>query len=372
MTMITTCPACRTRFRVTPEQLKAHGGDVRCGRCAKVFLAHNYLEYEPEAMAPEKVPAVQAESVAEDVPQPAEEMLLEFDAAEEFHPPSEEASEEPPVAPQTEEEPQSAEEMSQSEAAEEFLPPYEEAPKAPEQETSTPTEDAGEELQPAEEMPLQPEAAEAFPSPPEETSEAPPPAAHEPVQDVPLDLIYPDWESPEKTPVEGPTEEKGVAKKRRFFWLWLLCSILLLVGLGGQGLYFFRSDLAARHPDLKPLLQRFCDVLQCSIRLPADPDLLSIEASSLEADPAQANLITLNAILRNRAKLAQEYPQLELTLTDTKDQMVARRIFSPRDYAKNADLGRGMPPNEELTVKLYLDLGDLKAAGYRVFLFYPR
>ncbi|HUW51614.1 MAG TPA: DUF3426 domain-containing protein, partial [Sulfuricella sp.] len=106
--------------------------------------------------------------------------------------------------------------------------------------------------------------------------------------------------------------------------------------------------------------------------LPADPDLLSIEASSLEADPAQANLITLNAILRNRAKLAQEYPQLELTLTDTKDQMIARRIFSPREYAKNADLGRGMPPNEELTVKLYLDLGDLKAAGYRVFLFYPR
>jgi len=361
MTMITTCPACRTRFRVTPEQLKAHGGDVRCGRCAKVFLAHNYLEHEPEVMEPEKVQAVQAESVAEDVPQQSiEEMPPEFDAAEEFHPPAEE-------------EPQSAEEMPQpDEVAEEFHPPHKEAPEAPEQETSTPTEGAGEESQPAEEMPLQPEAAEAFPSPPEETSEAPPPAAHEPVQDAPLDLIYPDWESPEKTPAEAPTEEKSAAKKRRFFWLWLLCSILLLVGLGGQGLYFFRSDLAARHPDLKPLLQRFCDVLQCSIRLPADPDLLSIEASSLEADPAQANLITLNAILRNRAKLAQEYPQLELTLTDTKDQMIARRIFSPREYAKNADLGRGMPPNEELTVKLYLDLGDLKAAGYRVFLFYPR
>jgi hypothetical protein len=100
--------------------------------------------------------------------------------------------------------------------------------------------------------------------------------------------------------------------------------------------------------------------------------LLSIDTSNLEADPQQANLVALNAILRNRAKLAQEYPQLELTLTDTQDKMIARRIFAPGEYAKGADLKRGMAPNEEVTVKLNLDLGDLKAAGYRVFLFYPQ
>jgi hypothetical protein len=115
-----------------------------------------------------------------------------------------------------------------------------------------------------------------------------------------------------------------------------------------------------------------CGVLRCTVPLPANPDLLSIEASNLEADPNQANLVVLNAILRNRAKFPQEYPQLELTLTDTQDQMVARRIFPPADYAKSADLKRGMPANEELIVKLYLDLGEMKAAGYRVFLFYPQ
>jgi len=161
-------------------------------------------------------------------------------------------------------------------------------------------------------------------------------------------------------------------KKRRFFWLWLIGALLLLASLVVQGLYFFRSDLAARHPEFKPFLQQFCGVLQCSIRLPANPDLLSIETSNLEADPQQANLVALSAILRNRAKLAQEYPQLELTLTDTQDRMIARRIFTPGEYAKSADLNRGMTPNEEVTVKLHLDLGDLKAAGYRVFLFYQK
>ena len=37
MSMITQCPACGTAFRVTPPQLQAQHGTVRCGRCAHVF-----------------------------------------------------------------------------------------------------------------------------------------------------------------------------------------------------------------------------------------------------------------------------------------------------------------------------------------------
>ena len=37
MALVTLCPGCRTTFRVTPSQLKAHRGDVRCGQCRQVF-----------------------------------------------------------------------------------------------------------------------------------------------------------------------------------------------------------------------------------------------------------------------------------------------------------------------------------------------
>ena len=37
MSMITQCPSCSTTFRVTSEQLQAHGGKVRCGQCRHVF-----------------------------------------------------------------------------------------------------------------------------------------------------------------------------------------------------------------------------------------------------------------------------------------------------------------------------------------------
>ncbi len=36
---IVRCPDCRTAFRVRPEQLEAHGGLVRCGRCHTAFDA---------------------------------------------------------------------------------------------------------------------------------------------------------------------------------------------------------------------------------------------------------------------------------------------------------------------------------------------
>ena len=46
--MITQCPACGTHFRVTPEQLQAHQGQVRCGRCMTVFDGLKALADLPE------------------------------------------------------------------------------------------------------------------------------------------------------------------------------------------------------------------------------------------------------------------------------------------------------------------------------------
>jgi predicted Zn finger-like uncharacterized protein len=47
--MITQCPACGTHFRVTPEQLQGHQGQVRCGRCMTVFDGLKALAALPEA-----------------------------------------------------------------------------------------------------------------------------------------------------------------------------------------------------------------------------------------------------------------------------------------------------------------------------------
>jgi len=380
MPMTTTCPACHTRFRVSPEQLSARRGDVRCGRCAKVFNAHAYLEHEPvpfesdgKAKVTEEAPPqieLTETAAAEEPPAPFQ---TEAPVAEEGMPSAEMPEPAPATSPQHSVEAPTEAPQSPIRLLTKFPEPVEPVPtedaepvaegSSPEGFLASPAISLPDEVGLAAEMPEK-DSGLPLEAEPETPAEAPVADIIAPVAGTSL----PKW-SPEQP---SAVEEIKTPAKRSFFWLWLVGALLLLMGLGMQGLYFFRSELAARQPGLKPLLQQFCGVLQCKIRLPANPDFLSIETSNLEADPVQANLVTLNAILHNRAKLAQEYPLLELTLTDTQDKMIARRIFQPKEYAKNADLNRGMLPNEEVTVKLPLDLGDLKASGYRIFLFYPQ
>ena len=40
---ITRCPQCRTRFRVTEEQLRIADGSVRCGACLHIFQAEDHF-----------------------------------------------------------------------------------------------------------------------------------------------------------------------------------------------------------------------------------------------------------------------------------------------------------------------------------------
>lgn len=43
MSLITSCPACATRFKVVPDQLRIADGWVRCGRCNEAFNASLHL-----------------------------------------------------------------------------------------------------------------------------------------------------------------------------------------------------------------------------------------------------------------------------------------------------------------------------------------
>lgn len=156
-------------------------------------------------------------------------------------------------------------------------------------------------------------------------------------------------------------------------WLWALASFLLLLVVLLQTAYYLRVDIAARMPGIKPAMLQICAVLNCAIPLPHKIDLLSIESSELEADPSKDDIITLHALLRSRAPYDLAYPNIELTLTDTQDNALARRSFSPADYLSSGeDEKLGFPPNRESSIKLHLNTTDLKPAGYRLYLFYPQ
>jgi len=162
---------------------------------------------------------------------------------------------------------------------------------------------------------------------------------------------------------------------RRSRWLWGLATLLALVAIMGQAAYRFRAEIGAAFPQARDPLRSFCRALGCEVSLPRRPELMSIDSSELQADARREGLIVLNAVIRNRARFPQDYPALELTLTDEGDRPVLRRVLAPREYlerSRNEELLRdGIAGGAEAALRVFLDTSRTRAIGYRLYLFYP-
>jgi predicted Zn finger-like uncharacterized protein len=184
-------------------------------------------------------------------------------------------------------------------------------------------------------------------------------------------------------PAPRRDEDEEVDYDHRFAWdrpkkrsprrtaLYAVAALVLVLALAGQLVAHYRDAVAAHWPASRPLLARACAMAGCEVRPLRDIAGLSIDASDLQADPAQRGLLVLSATIRNRATYAVAIPYLELTLTDGKDNVVVRRALAPSEYAPSADAAAGIPGNGEVAVRLHFDASATTQSGYRVYLFYP-
>jgi len=169
----------------------------------------------------------------------------------------------------------------------------------------------------------------------------------------------------------GPGGAAASAKAVRR-WPWLLGALLLLLTLFAQTAYYYRSAIIVLFPEVKPYATALCASLGCDLPLPRRIDMMSIEASDLQADTTNPSVMVLSATIKNRAVFNQQHPLLELTLTDAQEQPVVRRVLAPRDYlGKAVNAQAGLAANTEIAVKVYIEGSQVKATGYRLYLFYP-
>lgn len=319
--LTTRCAHCHTVFRVTPAQLQAHAGQVRCGRCMQVFDAL-------AALAPEPSPA------------PAGQVSVEGSgpSAEVMDRSSPEPAIEPVLTPQSLE-------TDAASAGASAQTPAEPSPVTP-----------SESVPAAETLADQPYPVEPLPAPADSASAAAQGIAPESMVEEPV----PDPDNPFiRTPAENP----GPPQRR----LRAAAAVLGMV-LAAQALFFYRSEVAARFPLAKQGLGWLCAQTGCDLTLPQRPQSILIEASDLQViDPANPNRIQLTATLRNHAGHDVAYPALDLVLTNVNDHTLARRIFLPAEYLDGRrDIGAGIAANAEMTVRLALETGNLGASGFRL------
>jgi predicted Zn finger-like uncharacterized protein len=178
--------------------------------------------------------------------------------------------------------------------------------------------------------------------------------------------------------VETPTVIEDLTANPKFHhpktklntWL-LLFSLLLAILAGLQSVYATRTKIAAEYPQFKPYLVQACVLLKCEIDLPKNLDFFTIDDSDMQEDETHDNVINFSSLLINSAPYAQSYPNIELTLTDTSDQPVLRKIIRPAEYlTSTTNVAAGIASRDEVRVNLAINVTDLAVAGYRVLLVY--
>lgn len=329
MSLITRCPACTTMFKVVDEQLKAAQGWVRCGQCGEVFDASLHLVpgetggrgVPPDASGP--APVQEALTKASDA-------LTEPVHVEPVWQPFAQDVQAIPINPQPE-------------------------PQGRQDPVFT---------------------ANAYGSSLNETELADVPAQELEVPPSPAEAL-------DATPEVAFVREA----RRNEFWtsplvraLLGLMGLALLAALMLQWVVRQKDVLAAHEPRLAPLLQALCRPLGCEVRPLRRIELLVIENASFSKTGPDA--YRLRFVFRNTGDAALEIPALEVTLIDSQDQVLVRRVVMPAQFGAT---GVTLAAHSELAGALSLKVsssgaqgasspaqaGFLPVAGYRILAFYP-
>jgi hypothetical protein len=143
----------------------------------------------------------------------------------------------------------------------------------------------------------------------------------------------------------------------------MLASLLLLLTLGGQWIWWQRGDLL-RNPKARLALEMLCERLGCTLPALRVPDALAVLDPSLDQDQTGGGSLTLRLRIENRGQVPQPMPLLELELLDKEGELAANRRFFPEDYAIGDT--RPLEPGETRAVSLAIARPQVETSGFRV------
>ncbi|HMA08894.1 MAG TPA: DUF3426 domain-containing protein [Ramlibacter sp.] len=324
MSLITRCPACGTMFKVVPDQLKISEGWVRCGQCSEVFDASAHLQATAPAGAQSAIEHAKA-GVVEATPGPVPPAA----AGPESEAFGASASSEIGESLLSEEEPDSAQIDAEALALQEHPldQPFElrRQDAAEEDDSSSSQDDSG----------LEPESQ------------------------LHGDLTF------------------VRQARRQAFWrrpavrvLMAVAAVALAALLVLQVAVQERDRLAASEPALRPWLAMLCGAVNCTIGPQRRIDAIAIDSSSF--NQLRGDAYRLQVTLKNQGATEVAMPALELTLTDSQERAVVRRVLMPGELGASSGV---IAPASEWSSSLALAVTDTalggKIAGYRLLAFYP-
>ncbi|MCG8008266.1 MAG: zinc-ribbon and DUF3426 domain-containing protein [Candidatus Thiodiazotropha lotti] len=391
--MFTQCAHCLTLFRITPEQLKAAAGQVRCCQCNQTFNALENLHESPMPFTtqPEGLPPTDGELTAEDKliyypPQQDEHSSLLINDSEVERSLDDLADDSTPVPSLTDDSNLDSDEQSLLKESSQFLYEQDDGLETEPDYYASGTESQMSELLDKDSASLlldsekpAPNLAEIIELDIPELETEHPPGHVEGLQSPSLEeskpLLHSDNElQPSDTDdaVTGdsltPEEEAELEKSLPFTFeeekqqspssprspLWTVGSLLLLIPLIGQMTWQLRDSLI--HHDVgRQLLNTVCTVAGCTPPQRIDREKILITDRSLAAHPDKDNTLAMRLEVVNTAPFKQPYPKLQLSLFNEMGALVARRTFSESEYLERvSDIEQLMPKLQPIEIELEL------------------
>jgi predicted Zn finger-like uncharacterized protein len=416
--LLTTCTTCAAQFKVLPEHLNVRQGRVMCGRCRTVFNAFETLKRVEDELPVMPTPYVPASAAGSPVGISAyAQTMPPASSASSYHLPGNEFS--APAATTTGW-------ATRDDSTGRFTPLLESAfPDVSLPETSEPEPIAVAPLDPDPAPAITPstvfatpdadiekfsalddEPAFASPSTKAESGRREPTmgagdlrqlstaATFDPRLETKLEAPLEFTSGPLSGPLlmatdpvedaDSPYEkydrrDQDAPPSRR----WLILCGVMVAALIAQSIFYFRNSLAETYPQLRPALTSICNVLGCHLSWARDTAAIEVKGSELVELPSKPGRMLANATLINRSKVTQDYPLIELRLTNNTNQIVMSRILQPGEYvaqsvandqggANKIVIDKGIAPNAEVVFSLTIEVPPKTAAsGYEFLPFYP-
>ncbi len=334
MALATTCPQCKTSFKVVPDQLKLRKGLVRCGKCQHVFSGIDYISHVTppviQAVPPPQPPEVIKASKKLDLASSNDEALnTAF-----FIPDT-------VLAPTTQMMTEAFENRisrDQSRTSKE--------PARPPSSIKLHKDDNADKSQ------RSGNAKSSLFAQKEVTN----------------------TDEPEAINFFSNTDDRGGFRgfSNRTDVYLLLMGIVLSVVLLGQILIGARDSIATKLTGAAPAVEMLSDLFGLKTQAPRQLDSLTIESFELQAS-AVSGVFAMNALLKNAAPHAVRWPAIELSLTDATGNSLLKKVLLPTDYlyASVQPEISGFKASGELALKLAIDIGDTSPNGFSAALFYP-
>lgn len=139
----------------------------------------------------------------------------------------------------------------------------------------------------------------------------------------------------------------------------LIASCLMLLA---QIVLADRDRLAAS-PTWRPWMERACASLGCALPPWHEPAAFVVLNREIQPHPTNRQALLVTASFRNDAAWTQDWPLLELALTDLDGQRIGLRRFQPTEYLGGTPSSDGLAPGQSATVALeILDPGNRAVA----------